>query len=327
MDSNKSHGIDGFGARFFKTSWSIIGTEVVAAMNSLIPAVCPRYFQQLAQFLFPKLITPSVASDFRPIACCSILYKCVAKLISNRLNTVLLGLVNGNLGAFVKGRNLQDILRVYGRSNKSPRCLFKIDIGKAHDTVSQRFVENLLNALLFPTKFIKWVMSCLRGAYYVLLLNGRIQEEFEGKTGLRQGDPMSPLLFVLVMEYFTRVLHSFALNSELKFHSGCRKMGINSLCFADDLILLCKAEYKTVSSLLEAFKLFSLAPGLMINKRKSCFYFCSVADTGQRVLLDLAGVEKGSFLVKYLGVPLKPTKWNRHDCACVVEKFRKIISC
>lgn len=69
--------------------------------------------------------------------------------------------------------------------------MLKVVPSKAYDTVSWDVVYDFLHALLFPTKFISWVMACLRSVHYALLLNGRIQGEFKGKKGLRQGDPIS----------------------------------------------------------------------------------------------------------------------------------------
>lgn len=87
--------------------------------------------------------------------------------------------------------------------------------------------------------------------------------EFTGCKGLRQGDLMSPLLFVLVMEYLARVLQWYAKNSDLKFHPSCRKVGLSALCFTDDLILLCKANFKAFGSLLKGFNIFSETNGLV----------------------------------------------------------------
>lgn len=193
IDSNKSPGLDGFGAGFFKSSWDIVGKEVVQAVNEFFTThSLPKNLSTTVLVLIPKVSSPSSANDFRPIACCSTIYKCVAKLICNRMNMVLPNIISDNQGAFIKGGSLahniliiQDLLRAYGRANISSRCMMKIDLSKAYDTISWRFVENLLNALCFSTKFVKWTMSCLSSAHYSLLINGRIQGEFEGRKGLR----------------------------------------------------------------------------------------------------------------------------------------------
>lgn len=106
-----------------------------------------------------------------------------------------------------------------------------------------------------------------------------------------------------------------------------KKVGLNALCFADDLILLCKADVKAFQSLLEGFNNFAEATGLVLNKWKSCLYTCGVSEYVQNNLLEMAGVVKGKFSMKYLDVPLKPTKWNKLDCACVVDKIKKLVIC
>uniref|UniRef100_A0A803Q5S5 Reverse transcriptase domain-containing protein n=1 Tax=Cannabis sativa TaxID=3483 RepID=A0A803Q5S5_CANSA len=81
-----------------------------------------------------------------------------------------------------------------------------IDLRKAYDIVDLDFVADLLKGLCFPSRFINWILVCLRGISYSLMLNGGVHGSFMGEKGLRQGDPISPLLFVLVMEYLNRLL-------------------------------------------------------------------------------------------------------------------------
>lgn len=138
---------------------------------------------------------------------------------------------------------------------------------------------------------------------------------------------MSPLIFILVMEYLTRVLLYQSKFCGLKFHPSCKPLLLNSLCFADDLILLSKADSGSFDALLRGLQLFLDATDLCINQNKSCLYVCGVDEDTKRNMLQLAGVIEGVFPMNYLGVPLKPTKWNQYDCAKVVDKISGLISC
>jgi len=142
----------------------------------------------------------------------------VAKLICNRLKEVLPHLIHQHQGAFFKGRELlfnilmcQDITRGYARLGISPRCIMKVDLRKAFDLVDWGFIHELLQSLKFPTQFVKWIMACLSSVTYVMQVNGLQRRKFAGGRGLKQGDPLSPLLFVLTMEYFTRLMKAASL--------------------------------------------------------------------------------------------------------------------
>ncbi|XP_062085740.1 uncharacterized protein LOC133791848 [Humulus lupulus] len=117
-----------------------------------------------------KVDQPATAGDFRPIACCTTIYKCIYKRLCSRLATILPSLINSNQDAFIKHRSFaynvlifQDLIKGYNRKNSSPRCAMKIDLSKAYDSIDWDFLENLLKALCFPSKFICWIMICLIG--------------------------------------------------------------------------------------------------------------------------------------------------------------------
>ena len=121
-------------------------------------------------------------------------------------------MVANNQGAFVKGRELlhnvllcQEIARGYARKHISPRCMMKIDLKKAYDSVQWEAVREILTSLKFLNIFIKWIMACITSASFTIHINGDDFRSFKGGTGLRQGGPLSTLLFVLVMEYLTRL--------------------------------------------------------------------------------------------------------------------------
>ncbi|XP_062112816.1 uncharacterized protein LOC133823971 [Humulus lupulus] len=317
----KSPGPDGFGVGFFKTLWSVIGKEVATAVLEFFDIGCiPKALNKTILTLIPKVSQPSNASEYRPIACCNTLYKCISKMLCNRLTSILPKLVNQNQGAFVKNRSLahnvlilQDLLKGYNRKRSSPRCLMKIDLSKAYDSIDWEFLENLLNAYKFPGRFIKWILICLRGSSYCILMNGQLHGSFKGGKGLRQCDPISPLLFVLVMEYLTLALHGAAKDKKFRFHLLCKSLNITNLCFANDLLIVCKAHASSIQIFQQTFSSFSAASGLYIINSKSRIYFGGISSTEKEYLLSLSKMTEGKFPLVYLGMPLRPTKWKAMD--------------
>uniref|UniRef100_A0A803PRQ9 Reverse transcriptase domain-containing protein n=1 Tax=Cannabis sativa TaxID=3483 RepID=A0A803PRQ9_CANSA len=227
----------------------------------------------------------------------------------------------------VGGQSDEDLLKGYTRKNVSARCIMKIDLSKAYDTVDWNFVEDLLRLLCFPSRFINWIMTCLKGTSYHLLLNGRIQGSFKGKKGHRQGDPMSPLLFVLVMEYLTRLLSSYSSKKGFGFHPLCKHLRLTNLCFADDLVIFCKGNINSVRLIFEAFSKFCNDTGLSTNSSKSQIYFGGVREEIKALILDIVKIEEGGFPLKYLGVQLRPTKWKASDCGIILDKLNRNLNC
>ncbi|XP_062103573.1 uncharacterized protein LOC133814656 [Humulus lupulus] len=304
------------------------GGEICAAISNFFETgLMPPEFHNTMISLIPKQENPAKAIDYRPITCCSTIYKCISKLLCSRLATDLPSLVHQ--GAFVQGRSiahnvmiLQDILKNYRRKNTSPRCTIKIDISKAYDTVDWNFVEDLLNALNIPGRFVQLVMICIKSSSYSLLMNGRIQGGFQGVKGLRQGDPLSPLIFVLIMDYLTRSLLHAAQDSKFRYHPLCKSLKLINLCFADDLILLSKGSKQSIKVLKEVLDGFSNTIGLHVNVNKSQIFFGGVDPREKGEIIRDLGLAEGAFPLKYLGVPLRPTKWKAEDCGIIIKKIK-----
>ncbi|GLU24015.1 hypothetical protein SLE2022_399860 [Rubroshorea leprosula] len=143
IPSNKSPGPDGFTSRFYRATYSIIKNDVMAAVLDFFDS--GKILKQINATnitIVSKVSCPNVVSDYRPIACCNVIYKVISKLLIQRINEVLSMLVSSNQTAFVKGRSIttnllicQDLVRNYHRSRGPARCLMKIDLQKAYDLV------------------------------------------------------------------------------------------------------------------------------------------------------------------------------------------------
>ena len=140
-------------------------------------------------------------------------------------------------------------VREYGRTNMPPMCTINVDLHKAFDSISWTFLRRVLIQFGFLDSFIDLIMECVTSHRYSVLVNGALEGFFEGKKGLRQGDPLSPYLFVLCMEVLSRKLSVAASGVGFSFHSRCRASKLTHLAFADDLLLFCRADLSSVSVL------------------------------------------------------------------------------
>ncbi|XP_074292582.1 uncharacterized protein LOC141619463 [Silene latifolia] len=253
ISNDKAPGPDGYTSKFFKDSWDIVGPDICVAVTEFFMTG-----QLLTQInatnitLIPKCERPTSVKYFRPIACCNMLYKIISKLLCNRLSFVLPGLIHDNQGAIIKGRSI---------------------IENAYDTVEWDFVEQMFHGLNFPTHFTQLVMVCVKATAFTLSLNGSNFGYFKGQRGLRQGDPISPLIFTMCMEYLTRLIKFATEKWPFQYHLLCKSLKLTHLMFADDLLLFCKGNAHSVMLLMRAFSSFSEATGLNTNNTKSEIFF------------------------------------------------------
>ncbi|GAA0159055.1 hypothetical protein LIER_38783 [Lithospermum erythrorhizon] len=126
-----------------------------------------------------------------------------------------------------------------------------VDLRKAYDIVSWEFLEAVLRSLDFAEVFVGWVMECVTTASYSVSINGEMYGHFPGHRGLRQGDPMSPALFLLCIEYFSRLCRAPAASPGFAFDSICGEVGITHLAFANDLMLFSRGDLLSVGILLD----------------------------------------------------------------------------
>nr|GEZ64386.1 hypothetical protein [Tanacetum cinerariifolium] len=244
--SNKAPGPDGFSSLFFKKAWSIVGKDVCIAVKYFFDnGKIPREINSTIISLVPKILTPNKVTDFRPIACCNVLYKCISKIITERMKIGLGKIIGLNQSAFVPNRNVQDnillsqeLLKGHEKKDGPSRVAMKIDIQKAYDTVNWQFFEVILKGFGFHYKMVNWIIKCVTTTSFCICVNGESFGYFKGGICLRQGDPMSPYMFTLVMEILTLIVEKIVEGSrEFKYHFGHKEMKLTHICFVDDLMM------------------------------------------------------------------------------------------
>ncbi|GJZ76828.1 putative RNA-directed DNA polymerase [Tanacetum coccineum] len=304
MGNDKSPGPDGFTAAFFKESWDIVGNDVRLRGHSGCSSVNGKLLKELNHTiiaLIPKVQSPTKVNDYRPISCCNVLFKCISKIIANRIKRSLKYLISSNQSAFVPGRSISDnilltheLMHNYHLDRGVPRCAFKVDIQKAYDTVDWEFLKAALEGFGFHKTMIRWIMECVTTTSFSISINGSLYGHFKGKRGLRQGDPISPYLFTIVMEVLTLMLKRRVREVEgFTYHRYCSNMELINLCFADDLFLFAHGDTSSAKIIMDSLDEFKFASGL---------------------------VPRGRLPVKYLGVPLVPSRLVFKDCKELIDK-------
>ncbi|GJT85207.1 protein LAZ1, partial [Tanacetum coccineum] len=195
MGNEKSPGPDGFTAAFFKEAWDIVGNDVILAVREFF--VNGRLLKELNHTIIAlilKVSTPARVNDFQPISCCNVLFKCISKVIANRIKSYLKDLISPNQSAFVHGRSIadnilltQEIMHNYHLNHGAPRCAFKVNIQKAYDTVDWEFLRTILTGFGFHNRMVGWIMECVTSTSFSICINGSLHGYFKGKRGLRQG--------------------------------------------------------------------------------------------------------------------------------------------
>ncbi|XP_047250114.1 uncharacterized protein LOC107876864 [Capsicum annuum] len=172
----------------------------------------------------------------------------------------------------------------------------KIDLQKAYDMVNWEFLQEVLVGYGFPSDFVHIIMTCVTSTYFTVKVNGEGHGYFPGKRGLRQGDLISSLLFVLITEYLSRTLKSMSDLPDFKFHPMCTDLRLTHLVFADDLMIFCKGDLKSVTRVMEALNHFSSTSGLVANLEKSSIFIVGIKDDESAAILENTGFSIEVFL-------------------------------
>ncbi|GJV92918.1 RNA-directed DNA polymerase, eukaryota [Tanacetum coccineum] len=295
---NKSPGPDGFTFEFFRKYWNCIGSDFV----------------------------------MRPLVVLGVWYKVVTKIMAKRLAMVINDIVSDTQSAFVANRHILDgpfilneVLQ-WCKRKKKKSMFFKVDFAKAYDSVRWDFLIDVLEAFGFGSTWCKWVRGTFCHAKGSILVNGSPSSEFQFQCGLKQGDPLSPFLFILVMESL-HLSVCRAVNDRL--FTGIRlhdSISLSHLFYADDALFIGEWSDVNLRGIIQVLNCFRLASGLHINLNKSQLLGVGVQ---QHVVVDMANsigcsVMQNKF--RYLGVMVGECMSRSKPWDDVVAKLKARLS-
>ncbi|KAK1549213.1 hypothetical protein Q3G72_006683 [Acer saccharum] len=278
-------GLDGFGSSFYITCWKIIKNDVMVKN--------PHYFDK-----------------FRPISLCNVIYKAFSKILVHKLSLVIGDLISSEQGAFVKGRSIfenvpltQEMTKMLHRKVRRGNVILKIDMSKAYDCVEWKFVNQTLHVFGFPDFYCKLIQNCISTPWFSVMMNGTYKGFFKSEKGLRQGDPLSPYLFILMEEVLSRMIYIEMFEKRiLPFSHPCDAPIISHMLYADDVVFFVIASKKYVRGLMRVLKKYESWTRQRVNQEKSAIFSSKNLCLRRKneILYDM-GFTEGKFPFTYFG--------------------------
>lgn len=330
LGPTKAPGPDGVSAALIQQNWELFGPIVMKEVNLFF---CSGQMKDSVGksnlVLIPKVQTPKMVSEYRPISVCNFLYKVISKLIAKKMQPWMDVIISQAQTTFIPGREISEnivLLREITHSFKNQKggpdqFVLKADLAKAFDMIRWEYLFYLLPLYGFPPRLCGWIEACVRSAKFTIQINGSGDGFLTPTRGLRQGCSISPYLFIIAMDPLSRwmdqKMRSKAIRG-LKVTRSAPAMACSM--FADDLILMGTLTCNEVEAIHATLTNFSMLSGLKINQGKSKAWFSAGATTqSKRHFLRYFGVLEATGEERYLGCPVAVTS----DCSFdyLIEKF------
>lgn len=279
-----------------------MGSDVVCLVKNrwrgLFDLKC---INQTCASLILRCKQPKSLKDFRPISCCNVIYKIISKTLANRLKPLLDRIISVNQSASISGRLITDNALLafetfhamkHSPSGKNNAFALKLDMSKAYDRVEWVFLEKVMMRMGFRDNWIRRIMHCITSVSFSFKVNGKICGNVLPSRGLRQGDPISPYLFIMCADAFSRLITQSMSRGLIHGVKVCRGApSLSHLFFADDSILFPRAAVQECSEVARIISKYERASGQRVNYENTEISFSEgVPESMRQVIKARLGV-------------------------------------
>jgi hypothetical protein len=331
MNGDGAPGPDGFGGHFYQHFWDIVASDVIYAVQSFfLTGKLPPRLNSNILILIPKFPEADRIENFRPIALANFQFKIITKILADRLSSVASRIISPQQRGFIPDRHIADCViiaseavNVLSKKSYAGNIALKIDISKAFDTLDWNFLLAVLKQFGFGETFCTWIKAILHSAKLSVLVNGKLAGFFPCTRGVRQGDPLSPLLFCIAGDVLSRSILKASTEGKLTPMSLCRNVQVPThVLYADDIMIFCKGSKSNIRNLMHIFHLYGEVSGQVINKQKSKFYSGAISNSRLLSITNLLGFGSGSIPFNYLGCPIFVGKPKTIHFKAITDKIK-----
>lgn len=317
LNLNKSPGPDGLTAEFFIHFWDLLGPIFLKIVETCLAEgqLCESMKGSATRLIYKKRGEINDLKNWRPISLLNVDYKILSKVITSRLSRVLHIIIDSDQTCSIPGRSIfsnvfliRDVLDYIDLTNETA-LLVSLDQEKAFDRVNRSFLTDLLKHLGFGPNFCKWIDILYNGAYMQIILNGYLTEKISLRRGVRQGDPLSPLLYVICVEALACLIRDTA-GIEGFLLPGAKGKRAKTRLYADDTTVILK-DFTSLRNLFKVISIYEAGSGAKLNKSKTEAMWLGAWKNRSDEPLGLTWVRKMKILGVFFGtVPVEQDNWQ-----------------
>ena len=326
MKVNKSPGNDGFTVEFYCTFWPILGDNIVGALNEAYDKghLSTSQKQGVITLLEKEGKDARYIKNYRPITLLNVDYKILSKVLASRIKDVLEEIIHYDQVGYVKNRNIGEAVRLvddmfFYSLSQTNGYVVAADFEKAFDSVDHNFLFKVLDLFGFGTSFRSWVKTIYTDISSTVMNGGHSTGYFSINRGVRQGDPLSPYLFLLAIEILAHTLRNDDIIEGFRFG----EQEVRQVLYADDLTIFVK-NVDSITRLQYIFEEFEKISGLKINKGKTNFVWLGKEEDQPRTRLFGKLVKEVKILGVYFTLDIKiKEEMNYKE---ILSKIKKLLA-